>query len=130
MFIQIVQYIFNRLEPRSPLTILSLLCGVPGLLILALLPSFGSLVRAVLYVHAVFFATILLSILLYRGSPFHRLAGYPGPFVNRFSGLVMAKVATGGKRHLYLKKVHEKYGPFVRIGIYLNLTSVPESSSS
>lgn len=36
--------------------------------------------------------------------------------MNRISMIKMSKVAAGGKRHEYLKELHDTYGPFVRFG--------------
>jgi hypothetical protein len=75
-----------------------------------------SVLYSILRTYAVFVPTLLSSLVLYRLSPFHPLASYPGPIINRVTLLRMAYVASTGKRHLYLSKWHKKYGTHVRIG--------------
>ncbi|KAH9934382.1 cytochrome P450 [Fomitopsis serialis] len=53
---------------------------------------------------------------LYRISPFHPLAAFPGPLINKVTALKLAQVVWSGKRHLMLKNWHEQYGTFVRTG--------------
>ncbi|TFK24880.1 high nitrogen upregulated cytochrome P450 monooxygenase 2 [Coprinopsis marcescibilis] len=54
--------------------------------------------------------------ILYRISPLHPLAGYPGPLLWRITKFAPAWYGAKGKHHLQLKKLHERYGPIVRIG--------------
>ncbi|KAI0046870.1 cytochrome P450 [Auriscalpium vulgare] len=53
---------------------------------------------------------------LYRLSPFHPLAGYPGPQYWWISSLWLTYISFRGRRHLVLDELHRQYGPFVRIG--------------
>ncbi|KAI0037701.1 cytochrome P450 [Auriscalpium vulgare] len=53
---------------------------------------------------------------LYRLSPFHPLAGYPGPQYCWLSSLWFTYISFRGRRHLVLDELHRRYGPFVRIG--------------
>jgi hypothetical protein len=75
-----------------------------------------SVFYSILRMYAVFVPTLLTSLFLYRLSPFHPLARYPGPLINRVTLLRMASAASTGKRHLYLSELHKKYGSHVRIG--------------
>ena len=59
----------------------------------------------------------LMSTVVYRLSPFHPLASYPGPILWRVSSLRLSHVSFSGRRHLLLDDMHKTYGPFVRIGI-------------
>ncbi|KAI0067774.1 high nitrogen upregulated cytochrome P450 monooxygenase 2 [Artomyces pyxidatus] len=61
-------------------------------------------------------ALILLFTLVYRLSPIHPLAEYPGPSLARISKLRSSYVCAQGKQHLYFQRLHEKYGDFVRTG--------------
>ncbi|KAJ3802151.1 cytochrome P450 [Lentinula aff. detonsa] len=46
---------------------------------------------------------------------FLTLANIPGPFLSRYSSLPLALHSRGGKRHLYVHSMHQKYGPLVLI---------------
>lgn len=63
-----------------------------------------------------FYSALLGSIVLYRISPFHPLAGYPGPILAKVTKLYAVRVMSTGKNHLYHKELHERYGPYVRVG--------------
>ncbi|KIJ54456.1 hypothetical protein M422DRAFT_58037 [Sphaerobolus stellatus SS14] len=58
----------------------------------------------------------LSSTVLYRLSPFHPLAKYPGPFLWRITSLYLSYISATGKRHLIFDELHKKYGSYVRIG--------------
>jgi hypothetical protein len=66
--------------------------------------------------YVIFYATLLLSVIAYRLSPYHPLAKYPGPTIMKITKLWGAYIAYKGQSHVYLKEVHDKYGPTVRIG--------------
>ncbi|PPQ68715.1 hypothetical protein CVT26_003621, partial [Gymnopilus dilepis] len=68
------------------------------------------------WIYSIFYITLATSICVYRLSPFHPLASYPGPLILRVTKLWLAWVAYKGKTHLYFKELHEKYGPTIRIG--------------
>ena len=70
-------------------------------------------------VYLIYLGAILGSITLYRLSPFHPLARYPGPILFKVSKLWSAFAAYQGKLHVYHKEMHEKYGPIVRVGLSL-----------
>ncbi len=72
--------------------------------------------RAIADIYSTFLFVLLSSLTLYRLSPFHPLAKFPGPTINKITGLRMAMITRTRRRHIYLKDLHEKYGPFVRIG--------------
>lgn len=59
---------------------------------------------------------IILFVVLYRLSPFHPLACYPGPITRRISLLVPAFLAVTGNRCKELRRLHARYGDVVRIG--------------
>lgn len=108
-----VHLVYNRYEPRSSIAHLSLLLIFPLLATLTLSLS-NHLLR--LYSYLVFLATVSLSVVTYRVSPFHPLSRYPGPLIARISKLWMLHIVHSGRRHIYLKQLHDKYGPYVRIG--------------
>ncbi|KAI0667857.1 cytochrome P450 [Trametes maxima] len=84
-----------------------------------------------LYETLSFGATYLLALVftttVYRLSPWHPLAGYPGPLLCRISSLWLVAVSSTGKRHLIVDRLHAKYGPFVRVGP--NMLSVNSTSA-
>lgn len=57
-----------------------------------------------------------ISIAVYRLSPLHPLASYPGPLLFKISKLTGTVVSGTGRQHLILKSLHDTYGPVVRIG--------------
>lgn len=62
------------------------------------------------------FSTLFFTV-LYRLSPWHPLAKYPGPRMWHVSSLVLSYYSFRGRRHLYLDELHAKYGPYLRIGM-------------
>ncbi|KAK8044498.1 cytochrome p450 monooxygenase [Apiospora rasikravindrae] len=59
---------------------------------------------------------IFVSMLVYRAF-FHRLRAFPGPFAARLSSLYMTRQALKKMQPCHeLKKLHDQYGEFVRIG--------------
>lgn len=104
-----VHLVFRRFEPWSPAIHLILLVAVPCAMSVAVKtnPLLGV---------PVFWTALIVSIVAYRISPFHPLARFPGPFLERISMFRMAAVSTTGRRHIYIRRLHERYGPFVRIG--------------
>jgi len=66
-----------------------------------------------LSVHVLFVCLIKAG---YRFSPFHPLAKFSGPAVNKISSLPIVWITGAGKQFLKSKEWHDKYGVFVRIG--------------
>ena len=95
---------------------LTLLVFIPILLAVVFLVRHDVLF-AFLSTFALYFAALGTSIFVYRVSPFHPLARHPGPAIAKVSALWIAYIASRGKRHLYLHRLHEEYGDIVRIGI-------------
>ncbi|GJE88926.1 cytochrome P450 [Phanerochaete sordida] len=58
----------------------------------------------------------VLATMVYRLSPWHPLAQYPGPVLCRISSLWLTYVSFRGRRHLVLDRMHDKYGEYMRIG--------------
>ncbi|EMD40439.1 hypothetical protein CERSUDRAFT_91160 [Gelatoporia subvermispora B] len=77
--------------------------------------AFASMAFALSFV-LIHIGTIALATVLYRISPFHPLAKFPGPLINKVTSLRLAHVVWTGKRHLYIYGLHEKYGKVVRTG--------------
>ncbi|KAJ6500242.1 high nitrogen upregulated cytochrome P450 monooxygenase 2 [Mycena vulgaris] len=108
--------VFKTTEPRQPRVWLLLLIGGPAALTISVNYAFSSVTTAVLSVFSIYFTTLLTSLALYRLSPFHPLAPYPGPILHKLSNFQMVRVALTGKRHLYITELHKKYGSHVRVG--------------
>lgn len=109
---------FKRYEPQSPIVALSILFGTPSFL--SLLDAYAgrnpAFALSTLGTFAIYFGTLVGSIVAYRVSPFHPLANYPGPFIARVSKLWMLLISSTGKPHEYYAQLHEKYGNIVRTG--------------
>ena len=67
-------------------------------------------------IYSTYLATLLSSIAIYRLSPFHPLARYPGPIGCKLSKFYLGFVSCPGFQHKYLKSLHDRYGDVVRIG--------------
>ncbi|GKZ56840.1 hypothetical protein AnigIFM49718_002134 [Aspergillus niger] len=64
---------------------------------------------------ATYLLGIFSSLLLYRLA-FHPLGAFPGPWPARISDLWLCSQMKNNNRHIKLTELHEKYGPYVRIG--------------
>ncbi|KAJ7137801.1 cytochrome P450 [Mycena epipterygia] len=105
---------FHRYEPRSAHIPFIFLTVQPIALLLLLGGSFSS--ARLIWSYAVFLVSLSISIIAYRLSPFHPLAQYPGPTIDKISKLWGVWIACRGYRYLYEKKLHDVYGPYVRVG--------------
>lgn len=112
---QCVHGIFRRWEPLYIPAVTGLLVALPALLSSLLIGRFGIL-QAVIGTFILYWATLLASIVLYRLSPFHPLARYPGPVQARISKIWMTWIVSQGRQHLYIEEQHLRYGDVVRIG--------------
>lgn len=122
-----VHYLFKRYEPRAPLVHITLLGLPPSLLSLLIQPyfgAFGSLWRA----FALFLTVLSTSVVLYRISPFHPLASYPGPLLHKISRLSFMAISAQGHQHVYIQKLHEHYGDIVRLGTSNSVVRSPQLS--
>ncbi|KAJ7477012.1 cytochrome P450 [Mycena galericulata] len=111
---------FKKYEPADGPLLVGLLLVPP--LVIAVLPQEDSTrdivgtVLGLLRSYAVYYAGLVLSILAYRVSPAHPLSKYPGPVACKISKMWLTFIASRGKLHLYVKGLHDRYGPVVRIG--------------
>ncbi|KAJ7143140.1 cytochrome P450 [Mycena crocata] len=112
--------IFKRYEPTSLIPLSFLLVISPATL--AFLHG-----RSLLFSYLLYYTGLLLSIITYRICPAHSLSRYPGPLACKISKIWLAYIAYHGKLHLYVKHLHDKYGPVVRIGP--NELSIVDSSA-
>lgn len=117
--LQAVHAVYKKAEPDARKLFLHLVCLVlipimPGFYILS--HSFNHILIALAFSFTIFHVTLLSSIVAYRLSPWHPLARYPGPIIARISMIWTAYTIWTGKVHIYRKKLHDEYGPYVRIG--------------
>ncbi|OJI80896.1 hypothetical protein ASPTUDRAFT_789965 [Aspergillus tubingensis CBS 134.48] len=81
--------------------------------------SWGTAWREALVTVSLHAASYLLgtfsSLLLYR-LVFHPLGSFPGPWLARISDFWLVSQMKNNNKHVKLVELHEKYGPYVRIG--------------
>ena len=115
--LQLVHLIFKQTETRHPFWLFVLLLAIPAYLTLYLPHNHdGSTIMAAMKVFSLFWSTLVTSIFVYRLSPWHPLAKYPGPLLCKLSKFYLGYLSLGGKQHLYYNELHQKYGNAVRIG--------------
>ncbi|KAK1233759.1 hypothetical protein PQX77_003076 [Marasmius sp. AFHP31] len=114
--------IFKRTETIKTIDLITLLVLIPVLLAFLPLNLEG---RPHSYLHSLsgvatsfigYYTTIIFCTILYRLSPWHPLASYPGPLICKITKFKGAFVSRRGKQHIYHQRLHEKYGDVVRIG--------------
>lgn len=108
--------IFKQTETHRPFWLFVLLVAIPACLTFLYRPHSGSTVLAAVKVFSLFWSTLATSILMYRVSPWHPLAKYPGPLLCKLTKFYLAYIALGGKQYIYYSELHRKYGDVVRIG--------------
>jgi hypothetical protein len=116
MALQACHLVYNKLEPQKIVWHTLLLIVIPLSSSLLLLPHIPNVFTAVLWSWSVYIGTLLTSTVLYRLSPFHPLAKYPGPLICRITKIWFAMKSWSGKQHLYYYDLHQQYGDIVRIG--------------
>ena len=107
---------FKRYEPSSCRQLLVLLFAIPTGLSIYVASTHGPFVGTFTLVQGSYYLLLLIYPMVYRTSPFHPLAKYPGPFPAKVSKLWTAYVVSRGKAHLYFNMLHERYGDIVRVG--------------
>ncbi|KAI0093392.1 high nitrogen upregulated cytochrome P450 monooxygenase 1 [Irpex rosettiformis] len=114
----IAYVIFKKYEPENVLVFALLLVITPASLVPIVQQAPTTLLVATLTTFATYWSLILVLTVLYRISPFHPLAKYPGPLLCKVSKLWMAHVtASSGKAHIYVQEIHRIYkSDIVRIG--------------
>jgi hypothetical protein len=65
---------------------------------------------------ATYVISLLGMIAAYRLSPFHPLAGYPGPILARITRFWAVSTFLTRKQHLITHELFQRYGPVVRTG--------------
>ncbi|KAJ7131859.1 cytochrome P450 [Mycena crocata] len=69
-----------------------------------------------MWTYFIFLCSLSLSIVAYRLSPFHPLARFPGPALGKITKLRGLFIAASGYQYLFHKKLHDRYGAYVRTG--------------
>ena len=105
-----------EVEPANIPATLLLLIAVPALPHYFLATTSPSSSVTFILSYLLFYLSLTGSIIAYRISPVHPLANYPGPISLKVSKLIGMYHASTGKQHTFLKSLHDKYGPFVRVG--------------
>lgn len=106
----------RRHEPENYWKLLGFLGSVPLFPAYLLGPHYNSLLYCYAISATVFLSSLLISIVSYRLSPLHPLAGHRGPILWRVTKFSAAYYGSFGKYHIKLKQLHDEYGPIVRIG--------------
>ncbi|KAI9466330.1 high nitrogen upregulated cytochrome P450 monooxygenase 2 [Lactarius psammicola] len=107
---------FHHFEPRSKLPLVALLFVVPALLSVPISYHVPWPSAAVLLAFVAYGSAVTSFALMYRLSPFHPLAKYPGPTIAKMSKLWAAYLNATGDRHRDYKSLHDRYGDVVRVG--------------
>ncbi|KAK7037645.1 hypothetical protein VNI00_010864 [Paramarasmius palmivorus] len=107
--------VFKRTETIKSTHLLILLLAIPSVLSGFVTISTGH-ISNILLVFAGYLCTILTCTAIYRISPWHPLAAYPGPLLCKLTKFRGAFEAPSGKQHEWYKRLHELYGDVVRIG--------------
>ncbi|PIL26706.1 cytochrome P450 [Ganoderma sinense ZZ0214-1] len=108
--------VFRKYETYNIGVHAAILFAPPVLLTLLADSAQPTLLRALLANFATYLTTLVISVLVYRVSPIHPLARYPGPLGCKISKFWLATRCISGFQHHYIKSLHEQYGDVVRIG--------------
>ncbi|KDQ55994.1 hypothetical protein JAAARDRAFT_36785 [Jaapia argillacea MUCL 33604] len=111
--------VFNQYEPIGLTNLVLLLGVIPAILSIPLRPSISESAGPHVLLLASWLAyssLLLVWVTVHRLSPLHPLAQYPGPLLCKLTKLWTAWITWGGRRHAYIKALHDTYGDVVRIG--------------
>ncbi|KAF9468211.1 cytochrome P450 [Collybia nuda] len=112
----LVHWIFKRTETHEPIYLAILLLGIPTIMTGALISHSATFLTAVISTFSIFWTTLSTSIIVYRLSPWHPLAQYPGPMICKITKFWFAFLSLKGRQHIYYTELHAKYGDVVRVG--------------
>lgn len=117
---QVTHQLFRRYEIHSA-SVHAFLFLVPPVVIAGHASSqpFCALSFSAVFFNALlsYLLALLMSVIVYRLSPFHPLAQYPGPLWRRASMIGPAILAATGRRAKAFRDLHQKYGDVVRSGM-------------
>ncbi|THH16891.1 hypothetical protein EW146_g3823 [Bondarzewia mesenterica] len=111
-----VHLVFNRFEPRGAVPLAFLTVGLPFVLSIVLHSPHVSILYSLLNSYFVYLSSLVFSVMLYRISPFHPLANYPGPLHLKISRFSAWTIVMTGQQHRYYHNLHQRYGPWIRTG--------------
>ncbi|KZT11544.1 cytochrome P450 [Laetiporus sulphureus 93-53] len=112
----VAHIVFRKFEPRELLPLAALLVVVPAILAYLLCNARDSFIWTSSAAYLSYYAALLTSTVIYRLSPLHPMAKHPGPIMCKISKIWLAYIVSRGKLHVYLRQLHETYGPVVRVG--------------
>lgn len=113
-YVQACYLIYKHFEPNSVAVHAILLSLAPFALVYSLSSRLSLLQQ--LSVVPSYWGLILVFTALYRLSPFHPLAKYPGPTLGKLSKIYWAYLNARGDAYRVLKDWHDKCGDVVRFG--------------
>ena len=90
--LQLVHRFFQKYEPQSPSICAFLLLILPAVVSGVFGRGASSILWPLLRTYAIFHTSLISSVVLYRLSPFHPLAKYPGPILAKISKLWFVSV--------------------------------------
>ncbi|KAF8958558.1 cytochrome P450 [Flammula alnicola] len=105
----------KRCDPLPLKNVVLALATVPSIPVCVLFNQHSFLINLA-WAYLVFHSVLVCSVVVYRLSSYHPLAEYPGPTIMKVTKFRGVWIAYTGKTHIYLKALHDKYGPTVRIG--------------
>lgn len=114
---KLVHGIFKLTETHNIFWLFVLLLATPTSLTVLYLPHAANIIHAIRNVFGIFWLTLISSIFVYRLSPWHPLAKYPGPLLPRLTKFYFAFISFQGKQHVHYAQLHQKYGDAVRVGL-------------
>ena len=120
---QVSHLVFRHWEPSFKQSYLALLV-IPALLSQLISYTGRPLYAAVPLAFTTYIGCLIFFTLVYRLSPFHPLAKYPGPVIAKTSKWWAAYISAIGDSHRYYKHLHDRYGDVVRIGRFRHLSFV------
>jgi hypothetical protein len=124
---QLAHVLSHYHPPASVLAYISVLY-IPPVIVTFLAPSSSSALGFVRSL-AIYLVSLGSSITVYRLSPFHPLAKYPGPLLARVSRLWATRHAASGRQNYVSHELFERYGDVVRTGpnhlIIRNASAIP-----
>jgi hypothetical protein len=77
---------------------------------------YGGTISSIFASAFIYIGSLVTSVIVYRLSPLHPLAKYPGPIICRITRLWALWKVLEGRQHLYYHELHERYGDVVRTG--------------
>jgi hypothetical protein len=109
---------FKRYEPKhfNYIALFVLLGIIPSFLSFLFRLRAFSYQLALLSGFVLHYTLLLVYIAIYRLSPFHPLAQYPGPVLPKLSKWYTTYICYNGKLHLWYQSLHNQYGDIVRVG--------------